>query len=44
VEPAFEKFTGTEQWRKDNQLDELFESIDIEEFEKTRKIVGGGTP
>jgi hypothetical protein len=36
---AFKQFKDTEDWRKDNKLDQIFENIDIEEFEQTRRLV-----
>lgn len=36
---AFKQFRDTEDWRKDNKLDQIFETIDIEEFEQTRRLV-----
>lgn len=39
VSPAHEQFRGTETWRKENRLDQLYEEdIDIEEYEDTRKL------
>ncbi|KAI5361470.1 Putative CRAL-TRIO lipid binding domain, CRAL/TRIO domain, CRAL/TRIO domain superfamily [Septoria linicola] len=35
---AFGQFKDTEDWRKENQLDTLYETIDIEEYEQTRKL------
>jgi hypothetical protein len=37
---AFKQFKDTEDWRKDNKLDQIFETIEIEEFEQTRHLVG----
>jgi pterin-4a-carbinolamine dehydratase len=36
---AFKQFKDTEDWRKDNKLDQIFETIDVEEFEQTRRLV-----
>lgn len=36
---AFTQFKDTEDWRKENQLDKLYESIDLEEYESTRRLV-----
>jgi hypothetical protein len=36
---AYKQFKDTEDWRKDNKLDQIFETIDIEEFEQTRRLV-----
>lgn len=35
---AFVQFKDTEDWRKENQLDKLYETIDIEEYEQTRRL------
>ncbi|CAK1359505.1 unnamed protein product [Cercospora beticola] len=35
---AFGQFSATEDWRKENQLDTLYETIDIEEYEATRRL------
>ncbi|KAK8222100.1 hypothetical protein M8818_000270 [Zalaria obscura] len=35
---AFTQFKDTEDWRKENQLDKLYESIDLEEYESTRRL------
>jgi hypothetical protein len=37
---AFKQFKDTEDWRKDNKLDQIFETIEVEEFEQTRHLVG----
>lgn len=37
---AFKQFKDTEDWRKENKLDHIFETIDIDEFEQTRRLVG----
>ena len=36
---AFKQFKDTEDWRKSNKLDQIFETIDIDEFEQTRRLV-----
>ena len=36
---AFKQFKDTEDWRKENKLDEIFETIEVEEFEQTRRLV-----
>ncbi|WRT70596.1 uncharacterized protein IL334_007594 [Kwoniella shivajii] len=38
VEPAFQHFSSTEKWRKQNKLLELFDEIDIDEYEHARKL------
>lgn len=40
VPDAYQQFKDTEDWRKANQLDVLYETIDLEEYETTRKLVG----
>ncbi|GAB7361349.1 hypothetical protein MBLNU230_g1405t1 [Neophaeotheca triangularis] len=35
---AFAQFKETEDWRKENELDKLYETIDIEEYEQTRRL------
>lgn len=38
-EGAFKQFSETEDWRKENRLDEYYDVIDVEEFETTRELV-----
>ncbi|KAI9686714.1 MAG: hypothetical protein M1822_002773 [Bathelium mastoideum] len=35
---AFIQFKDTEDWRRNNQLEELYETMDINEYEETRKL------
>ncbi|GAB7357013.1 hypothetical protein MBLNU459_g7841t1 [Dothideomycetes sp. NU459] len=35
---AFGQFKDTEDWRKENQLDKLYDTIDIDEYEATRRL------
>lgn len=35
---AWTQFKDTEDWRKENQLDKLYETIDIDEYEQTRRL------
>lgn len=35
---AFNQFKDTEDWRKENQLDTLYDTIDVEEYEATRRL------
>ncbi|KAH7394147.1 CRAL-TRIO domain-containing protein [Phaeosphaeria sp. MPI-PUGE-AT-0046c] len=35
---AYKQFKDTEDWRKENKLDEIFETIEVEEFEQTRRL------
>jgi hypothetical protein len=36
---AFKQFKDTEDWRKDQNIDDLFEIIEVEEYEQTRQLV-----
>jgi hypothetical protein len=36
---AFKQFKDTEEWRKENKLNEIFNTIEIEEYEQTRRLV-----
>ena len=36
---AFKQFKDTEDWRKENKLELIFETIELEEFEQTRRLV-----
>jgi hypothetical protein len=35
---AYNQLKDTEDWRKENQLDTLYDTIDVEEYEATRKL------
>ncbi|KAK5114722.1 hypothetical protein LTR62_002296 [Meristemomyces frigidus] len=35
---AFKQFKDTEDWRKENQLDRLYETIDVHEYDMTRRV------
>lgn len=35
---AFKQFKDTEDWRKEHGIDELFLTIEVEEFERTRRL------
>lgn len=37
---AFGQFKDTEDWRKENQLEKLYDTIDVNEYEQTRVLVG----
>lgn len=39
VADAFKQFADTEDWRKANHLDTLYETIDQEHYEETRRLV-----
>jgi hypothetical protein len=36
---AFKQFKDTEDWRKENKLSEIFNTIEVEEYEQTRRLV-----
>jgi hypothetical protein len=36
---AFKQFKDTEDWRKVNKLSEIFNTIEVEEYEQTRGLV-----
>lgn len=36
---ALTQFADTEEWRKANQIDQLYETIDLEQYEETRMLV-----
>jgi hypothetical protein len=36
---AFKQFSDTQDWRKANKLNEIFNTIEIEEYEQTRHLV-----
>jgi hypothetical protein len=38
-EEALKQFKDTEDWRKANKLDELYDTIDIGEYESSRRLV-----
>ncbi|WEW56007.1 hypothetical protein PRK78_001442 [Emydomyces testavorans] len=38
VNGALEQFQGTEEWRKTNRLDVLYENIDIDSYEHARRV------
>ncbi|CAI6338884.1 unnamed protein product [Periconia digitata] len=35
---AYKQFQDTENWRKENNIDDLFLTIEVEEFEQTRRL------
>ena len=39
VEDAYKQFKDTEEWRKANELDVLYDTIDLESYEQTRRLV-----
>ena len=36
---AFKQFKDTEDWRKTNEIDKLYDTIDISEYDETRRLV-----
>ncbi|KAH6634703.1 CRAL-TRIO domain-containing protein [Chaetomium sp. MPI-SDFR-AT-0129] len=38
VKDAYEQFRDTEEWRKKNQLDVLYDTIDVDAYEQTRSL------
>ncbi|ETS79736.1 hypothetical protein PFICI_09589 [Pestalotiopsis fici W106-1] len=38
VEKAFQQYQATRKWRDENQLIELYETIDVSKYEETRKL------
>jgi thioredoxin-related protein len=39
AQEAFKQFKATEDWRKENKLNEIFTTIELEEYEQTRQLV-----
>jgi hypothetical protein len=39
LEGAFKQFKDTEDWRKENQIEKVYENIDRDEYEETRRLV-----
>lgn len=39
LEGAFKQFKETEDWRKENKIEKVYENIDREEYEETRRLV-----
>lgn len=39
VQDAYKQFKDTEEWRKANQLEVLYDTIDVDAYEKTRSLV-----
>ncbi|EHL00215.1 putative SEC14 cytosolic factor [Glarea lozoyensis 74030] len=38
VADAYKQFQETEDWRKANEIDKLYETIDLEQYEETRRL------
>lgn len=36
---ALTQFKATEDWRKENRLEEIYDTIDIKEYDETRRLV-----
>ena len=36
---AFKQFSDTEDWRKENQIDRLYDTIEIADYEQARRLV-----
>ena len=41
AQDAFVQFKDTEEWRKTNQIDRLYDRIDVDEYDAGRKLVCG---
>jgi hypothetical protein len=39
LEPTYEQFVAAEKWRAENRLEELYETIDVQEYDDTRRLV-----
>lgn len=39
VNAAFQQFKDTEDWRKENNIEALYENIDVESYEEARRVV-----
>ena len=35
---AYQQFKDTEEWRKSNQLEVLYDTIDVDAYEETRRL------
>lgn len=40
---ALKQFKDTEDWRKENSLAELYDTIDVTEYEETRRLVSSAS-
>jgi len=38
VADAYQQFKDTEEWRKSNQLEVLYDTIDVDAYEETRRL------
>lgn len=41
IQDAFEQFKNTEEWRDATQLDVIYDTIDLEQYDETRRLVRG---
>jgi hypothetical protein len=41
VNDAYQQFKDTEDWRQANHLDVLYDTIDVDAYEQTRRLVRG---
>jgi hypothetical protein len=39
IQDAYKQFKDTEDWRKANQLEVLYDTIDVDAYEETRSLV-----
>lgn len=39
IKDAYAQFKDTEEWRKANQLEVLYDTIDVDAYEQTRRLV-----
>lgn len=39
IEPAYDQLVSTDKWRRDNRIEALYEQIDVDEYDKTRRLV-----
>lgn len=39
INAAFQQFKDTEEWRKDNKIEALYENIDVESYDEARRMV-----
>jgi len=44
VEDAFQQFKHTEEWREATQLDVIYDTIDLDQYEQTRRLVRRSRP
>lgn len=44
IQDAYQQFKDTEEWRKANQLEVLYDTIDVDAYEETRRLVRCAMP